>query len=1008
MAEDRIDSYVDLQATEKETQQFLAMLSELEKKFDKLNSIKITLGDATKTKDIAAGAKQGAAALNELELNMRAYKATVDQAARAQAKLNVTESEAAKELEKTKQASQARTRELKNQVQAEEAAAGSIIKMRANLRQLQSEYDALAASERNSVRGQFLLKQIQATDKELKNLEGSTGRFQRNVGDYANAFGEAFGSVNGQLQKIQQQIKSGNFGGQQLQALQRQEQIILNLTERLGQEFSSTREQSRAFQEAAQQLGVAFGHDSEIFKQFTLQVGEGVDTLNDIRDTIKLASSDTRQLDRLIGAATALAGGFGLVQGFAALAGKENEDLQKTFVKLQAVMTILNGLQAIQNELKNKDSLFRKLTSFLVKEETKAIQGQVIAQRAQASATNATATATNSAAKATSRWGFALKGIGIGVLLTLIPVMASAMSNLSRTTKKVDKDLEGMGETAIEIADSAIKGLDDEINNLNDSLGRTPSAIDKARKAMGLLATELGEVLKQTATQDIRGLFDEVGNLWEKGEFRIATIQKQAAEIGAKIKELEYLQRLKAAEDFLQAEFEANRQVIKNRADLDKDANNRRLNELKKNFDQRKILEGEFLRNGKTLLNANLNDELQIIQANLDVQLSQAGANTSKRKEVEDNARKERIIAERNFQDQLSQLYQEAEQRRRKLVSSTIQGIVEITGSALSQMAQALDTITGNSTLDQLLEWQRVFKEAKDGIVDQLKDLRKELAQTALSAFESFAAFAFEDEKNRIQEQIDKLEEKKQKEIEVVNATIQNEQDKAARITTIEATAAAERDRLERQQRQIDVQKAKFEKASALLSVAIDTIQKVAAIKAQAAVLLSNPITAPLAPLALSQIPYVIASGAIAASVIAAQPIPKYKDGRDGGPATWGVVGDGGVSEVIASPDLKTAYRTPATDTFTYLEKDWKVFPDVDSYYESANNMMFKPAPLLPATSDNGSQALIRAYARGTKEIVQSIKSKQETHIHGTHAGVMALLKYGNVWIDKIDKKVNF
>lgn len=1009
MAEDRIDSYIDLQATEKETQQFLGMLTELETKFDKLNSIKIDLGNATKAKDIAATAKQGAAALDDLDLSMKAYQATVDQTARAQAKLSVSESEAAKELEKTKQASQARNRELKNEVAAAEAAEGSIVQLRAQLRQLQTDYDNLSRAEREAAGGQQLLGQIQGLDKELKALEGSTGRFQRNVGNYANAFGEAMGTVSGHLQKIQAQIKSGNFGGEQLAALERQEQILVAITDRLGKEFDSTKQQSRAFQEAAQQLGVAIGHESEIFQQFSLQVGEGVDTLNDIRDTIKLAASDTRQLDQLIGAATAIAGGFSLVQGAAALAGNENEDLQKTFVKLQAVMTILNGLQAIQNELKNKDSLLRKLANFLVKEETKALQGQVVAQRANATATTATATATDTAAKATSRWGLALKSLGIGLLLTLIPLVTSAMSTLSASTEKVDKDLEGMGDTAQEIADSAIKGLDDEISGLNDSLGRTPSAVEKAKKALIELGKEAAKIFQQRASNDrFIELFEELRNYASQGETRLETIERKGAEIRAKIKEAEYLQKLKAAEDFLQAEFELTRQLNKNRADLDKDANDRRLSQLKKDFDSRKILEGQFLADGKSLLHRNLRDELQIIQANLDVQLAQAADNISKRKEVEDNARKDRIIAERNFQDQLTLLYEEAEKRRRKLVSSTIQGIVEVTGSALSKMAQALETITGNSMVERFEQWQKAFKEAKEGIVDQLKDLRKELAETAINAFESFASFAFDDEKNRIQEQIDKLEEKKQKEIEVAQVTIQNEQDRTARITTIEATAAAERNKLERQQKQVDIQKAKFQKAAALLDLAVDTAQKIAAIKAQAALLAANPLTAVLAPIALAQIPLVIASNAVAATVIAAQPIPKYKRGRQRGPATWAITGDGGVNEVLASPDLKQAAATPATDTLTYVPENWKVFPDVDSYYEAVSNVAYKPVPAYPMVGNNGNEGLIKAYKKGTDKIVQTIKNKQETHIQGSHAGVMALLKYGNTWINKIDKKVNF
>jgi TP901 family phage tail tape measure protein len=69
------------------------------------------------------------------------------------------------------------------------------------------------------------------------------------------------------------------------------------------------------------------------------------------------------------------------------------------------------------------------------------------------------------------------------------------------------------------------------------------------------------------------------------------------------------------------------------------------------------------------------------------------------------------------------------------------------------------------------------------------------------------------------------------------------------------------------------VQRAAFEKKKkiALLEVIIDTAAAVMKIKAEAAVLLAGIFTAPMAAVALAQIPFVLASGAIQAGVIASQ-----------------------------------------------------------------------------------------------------------------------------------------
>ena len=69
------------------------------------------------------------------------------------------------------------------------------------------------------------------------------------------------------------------------------------------------------------------------------------------------------------------------------------------------------------------------------------------------------------------------------------------------------------------------------------------------------------------------------------------------------------------------------------------------------------------------------------------------------------------------------------------------------------------------------------------------------------------------------------------------------------------------------------VQRAAFEKKKkiALLEVIIDTAAAIMKIKAEAAVLLAGIFTAPMAAVALAQIPFVLASGAIQAGVIASQ-----------------------------------------------------------------------------------------------------------------------------------------
>lgn len=93
------------------------------------------------------------------------------------------------ELKGAKTELQQLNRELGNQTKETNAADGSINQMRAQLRMLTTAYDNMGATVRNGVAGQTTLQFIQKLNAELMELEATTGRHQRNVGNYLSAFG---------------------------------------------------------------------------------------------------------------------------------------------------------------------------------------------------------------------------------------------------------------------------------------------------------------------------------------------------------------------------------------------------------------------------------------------------------------------------------------------------------------------------------------------------------------------------------------------------------------------------------------------------------------------------------------------------------------------------------------------------------------------------------------------------------------------------------------------------
>lgn len=88
-------------------------------------------------------------------------------------------------------------RELTNMVKANDANTESLKQQQAQLSVLTQRWDRLSEAERNSAKGQDLSNKINSTYENVSKLEQSTGRFQRNVGNYKSALEGAKGALQG-------------------------------------------------------------------------------------------------------------------------------------------------------------------------------------------------------------------------------------------------------------------------------------------------------------------------------------------------------------------------------------------------------------------------------------------------------------------------------------------------------------------------------------------------------------------------------------------------------------------------------------------------------------------------------------------------------------------------------------------------------------------------------------------------------------------------------------------
>ena len=147
------------------------------------------------------------------------------------------------------------------------------------------------------------------------------------------------------------------------------------------------------------------------------------DNIGDAQQAISVLASDTFKLDAALQGVQVVAAGFQVLTGAAALLGVEDKELQKTLVKLNAVMAITNGLKQIQDGLQKQTALSLDLNV-----------------KAQKAYTFVVGTSTG----ILKAFRIALAATGIGLIVIALGALVANWDELSKTIKKSFPALNGV------------------------------------------------------------------------------------------------------------------------------------------------------------------------------------------------------------------------------------------------------------------------------------------------------------------------------------------------------------------------------------------------------------------------------------------------------------------------------------------------------------------------------------------------------------------------------------
>jgi chromosome segregation ATPase len=267
----------------------------------------------------------------QYELNTAALKA-MQKAGEEQSDAYITLTQEQKVL---RQQMASTEKAMQNEIKMQQAQEGSLVQLRAQLANLNKQYDSMSGMERMGKSGEELQGRIKALHDQILGLEGDTGRMQRNVGNYP----DAMKPVTAQLREMTQQLV---------------------------------------------QLRMEGKANTEEYQQLLQKTGQMKDAMMDAQNEVKQMASDTSTLNSVLAGAQAAAGGFSVALGIMNLVGDKDSETAKELAeaqrKLQSAIAITTGLQALQNALQKESALMMGVNKL-------RMLAAAAAQRAYAAAT---------------------------------------------------------------------------------------------------------------------------------------------------------------------------------------------------------------------------------------------------------------------------------------------------------------------------------------------------------------------------------------------------------------------------------------------------------------------------------------------------------------------------------------------------------------------------------------------------------------------------------------------
>ena len=281
-----------------------------------------------------------------------------------------------------------------------------------------------------------------------------------------------------EVSKYKREITSANGS---LDQIRKRFDTITNSTQ-------PARRQLRELQMLMTNMNLKGLSNTNVFTEIAQRAGELRDAMADSQQAVNAYANDTFKLQAATQMFQGIAGAISIGTSAMGLFGVENEKVNKTLLKVQSAMALVNGLQQIANILNKDSALMLRIKQIRLAANAATTGELAVATTAATAATTANTVATKVNTAAQRAWN-TTKAVGkalFGDFTGLLILGATALTVYAAATNDSTEELEEQQKATKEAADTT----KDYTRILADSYANLMTSYSKLKSSYNALRTE--------------------------------------------------------------------------------------------------------------------------------------------------------------------------------------------------------------------------------------------------------------------------------------------------------------------------------------------------------------------------------------------------------------------------------------------------------------------------------------------------------------------------------------